>query len=571
MGMRGSNDHALLIRTAGYVGLVRWSPDWTDIEPDLASSWEISPDATEYIFHLRQGVKWSDGESFTADDILFWYENMVLNGELFPSFPSWMVIEGEVGLVEKIDDYTVKFTFAGPHGLLLQYLSMPDGTGPVSYPKHYLSQFHPDFVAQDQLDHLVQEAGLTTWTELYVQKGGGIIDSGSRWLNPELPTLHPWMTEVPLSPEATQVRLVRNPYFFKVDPEGNQLPYIDYVTYDLASDVETLVLNTIDGEIDMQSRHIGIEENRAVLTENMEAGGYHFFETPSSFMNTMIISLNLTHQDPVKREIFQNQDFRIGLSYAINREQIIDLVLYGQGIPYQSAPRPDTALYNEQLATQYLDYDVDLANDYLDRAGYSERDDDGYRLGPDGQRISFTMDVITTYRYDWNLMVELVAQDWQRVGVEMQPNIIERAQLYERKAANQQDAVVWIGDGGLGSTLEPRYYFPYSVESNYAEAWQYWYNNPEHELAEEPPMSVQDQMALYDQLKSTADVEEQNALMAEILQEAADAFYVIGISLPPSGYGVVQDHFYNVPDSMPDSWTYPNPGPTNPEQYFIEG
>jgi peptide/nickel transport system substrate-binding protein len=303
----------------------------------------------------------------------------------------------------------------------------------------------------------------------------------------------------------------------------------------------------------------------------MEAGGYHFFETPSSFMNTMIISLNLTHQDPVKREIFQNQDFRIGLSYAINREQIIDLVLYGQGIPYQSAPRPDTALYNEQLATQYLDYDVDLANDYLDRAGYSERDDDGYRLGPDGQRISFTMDVITTYRYDWNLMVELVAQDWQRVGVEMQPNIIERAQLYERKAANQQDAVVWIGDGGLGSTLEPRYYFPYSVESNYAEAWQYWYNNPEHELAEEPPMSVQDQMALYDQLKSTADVEEQNALMAEILQEAADAFYVIGISLPPSGYGVVQDHFYNVPDSMPDSWTYPNPGPTNPEQYFIEG
>jgi peptide/nickel transport system substrate-binding protein len=570
MGMRGSNDHALIIRTAGYVGLVRWSPDWTDVEPDLAESWEINADASEYTFFLRKGVKWSDGTPFTADDILFWYENMALNKDLFPSPPSWMVIGGEVGLVEKIDDYTVKFSFSGPHGLLLQYLCMPDGTSPVSYPKHYLSQFHPDYVPQDELAQIVKDAGLTSWTELYVQKGGGIIDSGSRWMNPELPTLHPWMTETPLSPDATQVRLVRNPYFFKVDPEGNQLPYIDYVTYDLAADVETLVLSTIDGGIDMQSRHVGIEENRAVLTDNMQSGGYHFFETPSSFMNTMVISLNLTHPDPVKREIFQNKDFRIGLSYAIDREQIISLVLYGQGIPYQTGPRPGSELYNEQLATQYTEYNVDLANEYLDKAGYTEFDEDGYRLGPDGKRISFTVDVITTYRYDWNLMVELVAQYWQRVGIEMQPNVVERDVLYERKAANQQDAVVWIGDGGLGSILEPRYYFPYSNESNYAEAWQYWYNNPNDELAEEPPAPVQHQMELYGQIKLTADLDEQNALMGEILQIAADQFYAIGISLPPSGYGIVRDNFYNVPESMPDSWTYPNPAPTNPEQYFIE-
>ncbi len=569
MGMRGSNDHALIIRTAGYQGLVRWSPDWVDIEPNLATHWEVSPDASEYTFFLREGVKWSDGTPFTADDILFWYESIALNKELFPSTPSWLVIDGEAGLVEKIDDYTVKFSFKGSHGLLLQYLCLPEGTSPVSYPKHYLSQFHPDYVEKEPLAQMVEDAGLTGWTELFIQKGGGIIDSGSRWLNSELPTLHAWMTELPLSPEATQVRLVRNPYFFKVDPEGNQLPYIDYVTFDLAEDVETLVLSTINGAIDMQSRHIGIEENLAVLTANMEAGEYHFFETPSSFMNTMIISLNLTHLDPTKREIFQNKDFRIGLSHAINREQIISLVLYGQGIPYQSAPRPDSTLYNEQLATQYTEYDVDLANEYLDQAGYAERDDEGYRLGPDGERISFSIDVITTYRYDWSLMVELVAQYWQQVGIEMTPNIVERDQLYERKAANQHDAAIWIGDGGLGSILEPRYYFPYSTESNYAEAWQYWYNNPAHELAEEPPTAAQHQMTLYEQIKSTADLDEQNAFMAEIVQIAADEFYIIGISLPPSGYGVVRNNFHNVPESMPDSWTYPNPAPTNPEQYFI--
>ncbi|MBZ0319212.1 MAG: ABC transporter substrate-binding protein [Anaerolineae bacterium] len=569
MGMRGRNDHALIIRTAGYQGLVRWTPDWTDIEPNLAVNWEISPDASEYTFYLRQGVKWSDGTPFTADDVLFWYEAIARNTDLFPSPPSWMVIDGQVGVVEKIDDYTVRFTFSGPHGLLLQYLCLPEGTSPVSYPEHYLSQFHPDYVPQNQLDKLVQDAGLTQWTELFALKGGGIIDSGSRWQNPELPTLHAWMTEIPLSVDATQVRLVRNPYFFKVDPEGNQLPYLDYITYDLAEDVETLVLGAINGEIDMQSRHIGIEDNLAVLTDNMETGDYHFFETPSSFMNTMIISLNLTHPDPVKREIFQNKDFRIGLSYAINRDQIISLVLYGQGIPYQSGPRPDTDLYNEQLATQYTEYNVALANEYLDKAGY-DLGEDGYRVGPDGNRISFSVDVITTYRYDWSLIVELVAQYWQQVGIEMIPNVVERNQLYERKAANQHDAVVWVGDGGLGVTLEPRYYFPYSVESNYAEAWQYWYNNPNHELAEEPPASAQRQMVLYDQVKTTPDLDEQNVLMAEIIQIAADEFYVIGISLPPSGYGIVQNDFYNVPASMPDSWTYPNPAPTNTEQYFIK-
>jgi peptide/nickel transport system substrate-binding protein len=570
MGMRGTNDHALIIRTVGYEGLVRWTPDWTDLVPNVAESWEINSDASEYTFHLRQGIKWSDGEAFTADDVLFWYENIALNTELSPIPPSWMVINGEMGLVEKIDDYTVKFSFAGSHGLLLQYLCVPNGTAPVSYPKHYLSQFHPDFVAEDDLASMVEEAGVESWTTLFVQKGGGIIDSGSRWSNPELPTLHAWMTETPLSADAELVRLVRNPYYFKVDPEGNQLPYIDSIEYGLAADVETLVLSTTNGEIDMQSRHIGIAENLAVLTDGMETGGYHFFETPSGFMNTMIISLNLTHPDPVKREIFQNQDFRIGLSYAIDREQIINLVLYGEGVPYQSSPRPDSDLYNEQLATQYTEYDADLANEYLDKAGYTERDQDGYRLGPDGERISFTVDVITTYRYDWSLMLDLVIEYWQEVGIDAQANIVERDVLYQRKAANEHDAAIWVGDGGLGAILEPRYYFPYSDESNYAEAWQYWYNNPAHELAEEPSEAAQHQMELYDQIKATADLDEQNELMAEIIQIAADEFYVIGISLPPSGYGIVRDNFHNVPETMPDSWIYPNPAPTNPEQYFIE-
>ena len=136
----------------------------------------------------------------------------------------------------------------------------------------------------------------------------------------------------------SQVTLERNPYYFKVDPEGNQYPYIDYVQYDVGTDTETLVLKTLNGEIDFQDRHIAALGNKALYFDNQEAGDYGFVETIPSSMNMAAIALNLTHEDPVKREIFQNQDFRIALSYAINRQEIIDLVFVGQGQPYQLGP-----------------------------------------------------------------------------------------------------------------------------------------------------------------------------------------------------------------------------------------
>src|SRR5690606_13161328 len=185
------------------------------------------------------------------------------------------------------------------------------------------------------------------------------------WNNAELPTINPWMVVEPLGPEATQVRLVRNPYFYAVDTEGNQLPYIDEVVYNVGQEVETLVLQALNGEIDMQDRHIATNANRAVFFDNQEAGGYHFYETIPSSSNVMVISLNLTHLDPMKREIYQNLDFRIGLSHAIDRQEIIDVIYVGQGEPYQAAPRPQSPLYNERLARQYTEYDPDLANEYL--------------------------------------------------------------------------------------------------------------------------------------------------------------------------------------------------------------
>ncbi len=573
MGLRGGQDNALLVRTIAYEHLVRWTPDWSGIEPNIASAYEANEDATEFIFHLREGMKWSDGEPFTADDIVFWWDHVATNSELNPGGPpSWMVTGGEPGDVEKVDDYTVRFTFKTPNGLFLQRLATPSGADATRYPQHYCQQFHREFNS-DNLDALIQEAGANDWVNLFQLKCSGVPGTpyDARWQNGDLPTLNGWILTTPYG-AGTQVVAERNPYYWKVDPEGRQLPYIDKVVYEVGEDVEVLVLKALNGEIDMQDRHIATLANKAVFADNMEAGGYHFYDTIPSSMNTMIIALNLTHKDPVKREIYQNKDFRIGLSHAINRQEIIDVVYVGQGEPWQLAPRPTSPFYNERLAKQYTEYDVDLANEYLDKV-LPDQDANGMRLGPDGQPFSIAVDVTTTQQ-EWIDALELVKGYWAAVGIELQIKTMDRSLMYTRKDSNEHDAAVWGGDGGLDVILEPRWYFPFSSESLYAEAWQSWYNNPTGEGAltppEEPPAGPKKQMELYDQLKATGDADKQAELMRQILEIAADEFYAIGISLPAPGYGIVRNNFHNVPESMPGSWLYPNPGPTNPEQYWIE-
>lgn len=569
MGMRGGEDLTWLTRTVGYTGLVRWNPEWTEVVPDVAESWEINEDSTEYIFHLREGMRWSDGVPFTADDLVFWYEDVSMNPELYSSPLRFMISGDEVGTVEKIDDYTVRFSFAAPNGLLLQRLASPnEGMYVTATPKHYLSQFHPRYADPDELAQMVEEAGVENWAQLFFLRGGPNRSADPRWKNPDLPVVTPWMSVIPTGPEATEVELVRNPYFYAVDTEGNQLPYIDRVHYSVGSDVETLLLEAINGEIDMQDRHIATAESRGILSQNQEVGGYTFFETIPSSSNVAVIHLNMTNPDLVKREIYQNRDFRVALSVAIDRQEIIDIVYFGRGTPAQAAPRPESPLYNERLATQYTEYDPELANELLDQV-LPDRDEDGFRLLPNGERLVIEVEVIPAFVPEWTSVMQLVEGYWANVGIDMEQIVEDRAVLYDRKLNNLHDAMVWGGDGGLEVIFEPRYYFPYSEESGFATGWQYWYNIPNSELAIEPPAVVQQQMALYDELKATGDPERQNELMAEILEIAADQFYSIGIALPGNGYGIVKTNMHNVPSVMPGSFVYPNPGPTNTFTYYF--
>ncbi|MCC6170055.1 MAG: ABC transporter substrate-binding protein [Caldilineaceae bacterium] len=570
MALRGGSDNALFVRTIGYDYLVRWDPEWKEVIPNIAESFEANETATEFTFKLREGMKWSDGAPFTADDILFWYEDVLMDADLTPVIPTWLVSGDEPVVVEKVDDLTVTFRFAAPNGLFLYFLASPTGDQPTRYPRHYLEQFLPKY-NEAGIDALIAEAQATDWIHLFQLKGGGVPSTpyNALWYNADLPTLYAWDIEVPYI-GGQQVVAERNPYYWKVDPEGNQLPYIDEVSYEVGEDVEVLVLKALNGELDMQERHISSLANKAVFTDNMDKGNYHFFETRFADNNVMSIALNLNHKDPVLREIFQSKDFRIGLSHAINRQEIIDVVLVGQGEPWQPAPQPGSPFYNERLAKQYTEFDVDLANQHLDAAGLTERDAEGFRLRPDGSRLTFTVEVISV-KPDWIDMMELIEGYWEAVGVDVNISTVDRSLGYAHRDAVEYDALAWWTDGGAGldTILDPYLYFPEHPDSAFAVAWAYWYMGDTR--GEEPSEAAKRQMELYDQLKSAADPQVQVDLMNQLLEISADEFYVMGISQRAPGYGIVKNNFHNVPDSFPHAYNYPAPAPTNPEQYYIEG
>jgi peptide/nickel transport system substrate-binding protein len=569
----GGQDTAWLRRTVSYDYLMRWDPQWTQSVPNIAKAVEANVDGSEYTFYLREGMKWSDGAPFTADDIVFWWDDVIMNADLTPAGPpQYMKVGDAPAVVEKIDDYTVVFKFPVPNGLFLQHLSTPDGWLPTRYPKHYLEQFHVEY-NPDGVEALVAEAGATDWVNLFQLKGHGIPGAPVEavFQNPDLPTLWAWKFITPYG-EGTQVVAERNPYYWKVDTEGNQLPYIDKVVFDILEDREVLLLKVLNGEIDMMARHFNTNDNKAVLADNREAGEYNFFEAVSGG-GTIGFHFNLTHQDPRMREIFQNKDFRVALSHALNRQEIIDVLLIGQGEPAQSAMCKDFAeLYDEEMYTMYTEHDPELAVEYLAKAGITEKGADGFYLGPDGEPLTFV--VQTTESFGHSDMAEMAVQQWRDFGIAAELRVMDRSLLYARKDANEHDVHVW-GSGACSEVfLDPRHFFPFSQESTFAQAWVTWYNNPSGAGAdtppEEPPAIVKQQMELYDQIKATADRDEQIALMKEIIAIAKDQFYVIGISSEPPGYGVVKNNFFNVPASMPNSWQYPTPAPTSPEQYFFE-
>ena len=562
----GGGSLSMLVRYQGYEPLVRFNPDWTGLVNNAAESWSANDEATEYTFTLRKGHKWSDGAPFTTADIQFWYDAYLTDEETSLGGNAWWSVNGEQAKLEVVDEQTFKVSFSGPNGFFVQQLAWAQQDQLTRTPKHYLEQFHIRY--NPDADALAKAAGLESWVALF-QREIGLLDDNTFFQNGNRPTLNAWVFAEAPGTNTEQAIATRNPYYFKVDDQGTQLPYFDRVVYQMVADPEVLLLKTLQGEIDIFDQYICTPANKPVLFDGQETGDYGFYTLKETAANVMAFQLNLNHQDPVKNTLFNTLEFRHAMSLAVDRQALIDAVFVGQGSPAQPSIIEGDPLYNEQLSKQFTEFDPARANEMLD-AIIPDKDGDGYRLDSEGRRVSiiFEIDQSRTTFLD---MFELALPMFRAVGIDAQMRTMDRSLWEERvRRGREYDATAhqFGANSGIAAMLDARFYVPINSNCFYAPGWSLYYTDPTNEAAVEPPPAVKAQQDLYRTLVGTADPATQNELMAQVLQNAADLFFTFGVSLPPDGYGIVKNSVVNLLDTMPNSFGWPTPGPARPEQFF---
>ena len=561
------------VRWIGYRGsgatLVRFSPYGEPLVPHVAKSYTVSEDNTEFVFELRRGMKWSDGHPFTADDILYWWQREANDTAVLSQPPELMRISGRAGRVEKLDTYRVKFTFPEPNSLFLVKLAR--GLEVANCPAHYLSQYHPTIGDSAKINRRMAARKLPGRVATYTD----VKD----YLNPEHPRLWPWLYRTyKSSPPQTAVR---NPYYWVVDTQGNQLPYIDRILFKLRS-ADMIHLALTNGEASMQWQW-DLAKSYTLAMEQREAGGfdvYHWFAGENLFVVYPNLNRRVDADRPEtahKFALLSDKRFRQALSVAINRQVIIDADYNGQSVPSAIAPEPGTPYYEPSLYRSYVQYDPAEANRLLDDIGLTKRDREGFRTYSDGKRMVFYLSLSSD---DTGIgPSQFIVDDWAAVGVRVLIRNESRALWLTKAQALEHDFNAWSGNGNFPA-LWPEAYVP--IENcGFARGFARWYAQgglygpipPERAGGcVEPPVGhpLRQAMELYDRYRAALTSEEQQVIFKQILQIAAENVWTFNVASPQPTLIAVKDDFRNVPRKAIHTFLMMSPANTGIETYYHE-
>ncbi|MGE5549476.1 MAG: ABC transporter substrate-binding protein [Bacteroidota bacterium] len=399
-GALDNNAYTIIDRTMN--GLVELHPVTFAVRPGLAESWEISPGGEEVIFHLRD-VKWSDGVPLTADDVVFTFENFVMNkvakGNSVDRFTIVDTADGKKKPVQwiKINNRTVKAVLPSPFGPFFMNLSAA-----YIYPKHKF---------QDKIDKNRPDSVNELWLTNTNPKE--IVASG------------PYRIASYVLDQ--KVVLERNPNYWKVDRFGNQLPYFDKLEYLIIKDAQVMLAKFMSGEID----YMAVSAADFPVLKGKERAGAPFkvfmaqptLPTPSP----VHIAFNYDVANPNLKGLFTNTDFRRAMEFLLDRARIIDEVYNGLAIPGGGLVLPSNkAFYNPKIEAIMRPYDPRQANAILDKLGLKNKDRDGFRLFPDGKRIEFTLTVASAPQDHQDIGL-IFKEALEKAGIKVNLQILDAA------------------------------------------------------------------------------------------------------------------------------------------------
>ncbi len=486
----------------------------------------------------------------------------MLNKDLTPNIPTWLASGGKPCKIEKVDNYTFTVTFEQPNPLFLINICKQGGNS-FFLPKHYGKQFHPKYTSKEELDKKIKDAGFQFWYQLFDAK----VSNSNAWLqNPELPVLYPWRNTS--SPTATTMVFERNPYYWKIDPAGNQLPYIDKISNALVENREMVVMKAIAGEIDMQERHLTLSDY-TLLMENRSKGNYRVLQWKQGVGSDVMLCLNQNVKDPVLRKIFEDRRFREALSIAINRDEVWKLIYLGMGKPRQCSLISGVAFYDPEWEKTWVEYDPKKANEVLDRIGLNKRDKDGFRMRPDGKTLALTITFPSGIFGAWSDVLEMVKKYWEAVGVKVAIQPVERSLYVTRATAGDLEIGVWNFDRNTAIMSDPGRLLGTTTDGPWAPLYAQWYNTG-GKGGEEPKGDIRKIYELWDKVTITPDETQRNRLFKEIINLHKRNIWMIGIVGELPQPVVVKNNCRNVPDGIIWDDTLRSPKNARPEQFSFK-
>ncbi|MFP4055695.1 MAG: ABC transporter substrate-binding protein [Candidatus Brocadiia bacterium] len=542
---------------AGYAPLIRWRYDCLGLEPGTARSYEFNADGTRLTIHLRRGMKWSDGHPFTSESFAFFWELCQDDRHSYQP-PVWSLVEGEPMTVETPDDYTIVMKFPGPNWLVPLWLA----TGfwePERYniPKHYMVQFHPDYSDEHEDFREFERKDL-------------------RHRNPDRPTLWPWRL-VRYEEGGYRVVYERNPYYYVVDDLGRQLPYIDRVKSHLVPDAQVRVLKILAGEIDLQYRGAELRD-LALFLKNERQGGYRVFRrwTSASGANPAIL-LNWSAPDPVLRKLIRDKRFRRALSYAIDRERCNEIAWRGLLQPQNATisreawhfASPEGQKLFEEWKNAFADYDPEKANRLLDDMGLTERDDEGHRLRPDGERLTLVMDFPSSRDSIQENDIGLIVQEcWRAIGVHAVIHTPPGAEMGLRRTLGKYTVSIH-GLAEMDLFTYPDWVFP-TRPLRWHPKVGLWYQTGGRK-GEPPTGPLRDLLDIYDEMKREKNLQRRHQYVHQAVRIHIDEGpFCLGTVARLPHLVIVSNRMHNVPRTgILGPWAIAQPATSYPEQVFI--
>jgi peptide/nickel transport system substrate-binding protein len=544
--------------------LVQPHPETGELQPHFARQIDVSEDFSTYTIYFREGLKWSDGEPFTTEDVMFWYEDILQNPDLAPIVPLAWRYGDEIAQVEALDDYSIRVTFAGPSPFFRQRLVHLGNPATLLQPKHYLQQFHPNYTDEEELNRRVEQAGYAEWFQLFNAMN-------LRTMNAPQVVGAPTVNSYVLVEKTSDRRVYeRNPYYWKVDTEGNQLPYIDRIDTQIVANREILNGLIISGGVDFAGFDTEIR-NFPLYRRYEDQNDYRVLLWNKGTSSDAIYQVNMTHEDEGLREIFQDVRFRRALSLAINREEIGEEIYFGRASPVQYTLLDISRYYKPEYEQAYTEYDLETARALLDEMGL-EVNSAGQRLRPDnGQPITFTIEFFDS-ETPKAPNVELVTEYWNELGLNVSARANSGELQAQRAPANLMDATIWHGDKATDVLfpIAAQFFVPIAPGWEIAvwTEWARWFNTSGRE-GEEPPDQIKELRGWWDEMLISPDEERIAELADNILASQAENLWVIGTVGRTPHPVVVKNTIGNVPETGYWVWDMLWSAAWDPEQFFF--